>query len=129
MTAEKIRENRLRRMADRQRLDLVKSRRRDPLAVDHGTYALIDRDEQEIVADGLSFDEVEYHLREGRGSQAAFDRRHAPYMLAWLRRMAGERTSVPSLDHWHEAAEDATKARERIEYLVDRAAARLKGER
>src|SRR5215217_4899330 len=100
MTAEKVRENRLRRMADRQRLDLVKSRRRDPLAVDHGTYALIDRDEQEIVADDLGLDEVEAHLQagaEGRGSQAAFDRQHAPYMLAVLRRMAGERTSAPSL--------------------------------
>jgi hypothetical protein len=38
----KVRENRLRRMADRQGLRLVKSRSRDPRAVDYGLYALID---------------------------------------------------------------------------------------
>jgi hypothetical protein len=42
MTDEKIRENRLRRMAERQGLRLEKSRRRDPRAVDYGTYWLID---------------------------------------------------------------------------------------
>lgn len=41
-TAEKVRENRLRRMAKRRRLVLVKSRRRDPQAWDYGTYGLID---------------------------------------------------------------------------------------
>lgn len=35
-------ENRLRRMADRQGLRLVKSRSRDPKALDYGLYALID---------------------------------------------------------------------------------------
>lgn len=39
---DKVRENRLRRMAERQGLRLVKSRRRDPQAVDYGTYGLID---------------------------------------------------------------------------------------
>ena len=39
---EKIRENRLRRMAERQQLKLVKSRRRDSRAWDYGTYDLID---------------------------------------------------------------------------------------
>lgn len=80
--------------------------------------------------DGFTLDEIEAHLQggdEGRGSQAAFDRRHAPYMLAWLRRMAGERTSKPSLDHWHETPEDAAAARERIEDLVRRAAEHLQG--
>ena len=127
MPDEKVRENRLRRAADRQRLDLVKSRRRDPLAPDHGTYALIDRDGQEILFDDLTLDEVEQQLgsgAEGRNNQAAFDRRHAPYMLAWLRRMAGERSSKPSLDHWHETPEDAAEARARIEDLVRRAAER-----
>lgn len=42
MTAEKIRENRLRRMAQRQGLRLEKSRRRDPRALDYGGYWLID---------------------------------------------------------------------------------------
>ena len=39
---EKIRENRLRRMARRQGLELIKSRTRDPWAVDYGSYTLID---------------------------------------------------------------------------------------
>lgn len=34
--SEKVRENRLRRMAERQGLRLVKSRRRDPRAIDYG---------------------------------------------------------------------------------------------
>ena len=38
----KIDENRLRRMADRQGMILRKSRRRDPHAVDYGLYALCD---------------------------------------------------------------------------------------
>ncbi len=39
-TPEKVRENRLRRMAERQGLKLHKSRRRDPRAIDYGTYHL-----------------------------------------------------------------------------------------
>ena len=39
---DKVRENRLRRMADRQGYRLVKSRRRDPRARDYGTYGLVD---------------------------------------------------------------------------------------
>jgi hypothetical protein len=39
---EKVRENRLRRMADRQGLKLVRSRRRDPRALDYGLYWLTD---------------------------------------------------------------------------------------
>jgi hypothetical protein len=37
----KVRENRLRRSADRQGYRLMKSRSRDPRALDHGLYALI----------------------------------------------------------------------------------------
>jgi hypothetical protein len=40
-TADKIRENRVRRMAQRQLLRLEKSRRRDPRAVDFGGYMLV----------------------------------------------------------------------------------------
>jgi hypothetical protein len=40
-SAEKARKNRIRRMARRQSLELVKSRRRDPQAWDYGTYQLI----------------------------------------------------------------------------------------
>lgn len=39
---EKVRENRLRRKAGRQGLQLLKSRRRDPDAMDYGCYALAD---------------------------------------------------------------------------------------
>jgi hypothetical protein len=39
--AEKVHENKLRRMAKRQGCELVKSRRRDPRAIDFGTYQLV----------------------------------------------------------------------------------------
>jgi hypothetical protein len=38
----KVQENRLRRMAERQGMMLVKSRRRDPRALDYGLYVLVD---------------------------------------------------------------------------------------
>lgn len=41
MTEEKVRENRLRRMAERQGLRLEKSRRRDPRALDYGGYMIV----------------------------------------------------------------------------------------
>ena len=41
---EKVRENRLRRKAERQGLKLIKSRRRDEDALDFGLYTLIDPD-------------------------------------------------------------------------------------
>jgi hypothetical protein len=37
---DKVRENRLRRMAERQGLRLTKTRRRDPRALDYGEYRL-----------------------------------------------------------------------------------------
>ena len=40
-TPEKVRENRLRRMADRQGLALRKARTRDPRAVDYGGFMLV----------------------------------------------------------------------------------------
>lgn len=49
-TAEKTRETRLRRMADRQGLQLVKSRRRDPRAIDYGRHMLIDSANDAVVA-------------------------------------------------------------------------------
>jgi hypothetical protein len=39
---EKVRENRMRLMADRQGLRLMKSRSGNPSAIDYGLYALID---------------------------------------------------------------------------------------
>lgn len=71
--AEKVRENRLRRMADRQGLTLRKSRRRDPRAPDYGVYWLMDRANVLAPGDGpgLTLDEVERRLTEGnwRGSR------------------------------------------------------------
>lgn len=69
----KVRENRLRRMADRQGLRLVKSRRRDPLAVDYGRYRVETSEGLEPkrfaspMGWGLTLDEVENRLAGGRG--------------------------------------------------------------
>ena len=49
-TPEKVRENRLRRMAERQGLRLVKSRRRDPRAIDYGLYTLISDRTNTVIA-------------------------------------------------------------------------------
>jgi len=51
---DKIRENRLRRAAQRQGLALMKSRRRDPRAFDYGTYMLVDQQTNFIFARGDS---------------------------------------------------------------------------
>ena len=69
---EKVRENRLRRMARRQGLSLLKSRRRDPLAIDYGGYMLVDSTSNSVVMGGDPFphsatvDEVEAWLKVGR---------------------------------------------------------------
>ena len=71
--SEKVRENRTRRMADRQGLQLVKSRRRDPRAIGYGGYMLVDRFTNTIVAgelnspSALSLDDVERYLTQDRG--------------------------------------------------------------
>lgn len=62
---EKARENRLRRMAERQGLILVKSRRRDPLAVDFGLYWITDRNRMiQTPEQGMDLDDVEAWLSE-----------------------------------------------------------------
>ncbi len=64
----KTRENRLRRAAHRQQLQLVKSRSRHPQAPDYGGYMLVDLYTNTIVAGelhsplALSLDEVEANL-------------------------------------------------------------------
>jgi hypothetical protein len=66
---DKIRENRLRRAAQRQGLTLAKSRRRDTRASDYGTYMLVDGSTNFVVANGLqsgyglSLDEIENALK------------------------------------------------------------------
>lgn len=64
---DKIRENRLRRMADRQGLVLQKSRLRDPHAIGYGTYQLVSAGTDAAVAAeprgyGLSLDQIEARL-------------------------------------------------------------------
>jgi hypothetical protein len=71
----KVRENRLRRMAERQGLRLEKSRRRDPNAWDYGTWQLTDARTNAIVAQnfaigqgyGLSLDDIEERLTQPAG--------------------------------------------------------------
>lgn len=65
---DKVRQNRLRRMAERQGLALAKSRRRDPNALDFGGFMLVDGKTNAVVAGGdpvpysLTLDEVEAWL-------------------------------------------------------------------
>ena len=67
---EKIRENRLRRMAGRRDLQVQKSRRRDERANDFGLYRIVDAFSNVVVAGAhpfdysLSLDEIEEWLNE-----------------------------------------------------------------
>jgi hypothetical protein len=61
---EKVRENRLRRMAARQGFRLTKTRRLDPLAVDYGTYHLVPAKGKPLGP--FSIDEVEKRLASPR---------------------------------------------------------------
>lgn len=69
---EKVRENRLRRMAARQGLTLQKSRARDNRSLTYGTYWLLDASTRGVVAGdtqqgyGLSLDDVETALTQDR---------------------------------------------------------------
>jgi hypothetical protein len=54
VTAEKVRENRLRRMAERQGLELRKSRRRDPRAKDYGRWYIVDAEREIEAADDVA---------------------------------------------------------------------------
>lgn len=65
-TAEKTRETRLRRMADRQGLVLKKSRRRDPYALDFARYWLVGAPGNYGVDGFANLDEVERYLKGGR---------------------------------------------------------------
>ncbi len=68
MTDEKVRENRLRRMAERQGLTLRKSRTRDPRALDYGTWWISDARTNALLSSetGCGLDDVEDWLTEGR---------------------------------------------------------------
>lgn len=73
MTKEKVRENRLRRMAERQGMKLHKIKRHDPKAIDYGTYYLIDIRLDYLVFPksngetgiGATIDEIEKYLIGG----------------------------------------------------------------
>jgi hypothetical protein len=63
MTDDKVRENRLRRMASRQGLALRRSRRRDRRALDYGLYWLTDASGASVTSfSGVSLDEAERYL-------------------------------------------------------------------
>jgi transcriptional regulator with XRE-family HTH domain len=70
--SEKVREIRLRRMAERQGLKLARSRRRDPRAIDYGRYMIVDTFTNTVVAGelntpgALDLDEVEAYLKGER---------------------------------------------------------------
>ncbi len=74
MKDEKVRENRLRRMAERQGLKFHKSRTRDPHALDYGKYWLTDVRSNFVVFGELpgewrgtaaNLDDIERYLTEG----------------------------------------------------------------
>lgn len=59
---EKVRENRARRAAERQGLQLTRSRRRDVRALDYGKYWLLRDGETVTPAEGVGLDEIEAYL-------------------------------------------------------------------
>lgn len=65
-TAEKIRENGLRNAARRQGYQIVKSGRREPRALDYGTYMIVDPNTSAVEGGGhggMSLDDAEKWLR------------------------------------------------------------------
>jgi hypothetical protein len=74
----KVRENKMRRVAERQGLQLVKSRRRDPRATGYATYWLVGdengdpfyvpstADNKTRQPKGWTLDQIETYLTEGR---------------------------------------------------------------
>lgn len=67
---DKTYEKRIRRMAERQRMRLEKSRRRDPHAWDYNTFMLVDNDLNCVVLAhpngyGYSLEEIEQRLTGG----------------------------------------------------------------
>lgn len=74
MNADKIRENRLRRAAERQGLKLVKSKRRDPRALDYAGWMITNAQTGSIEAGShglLNLDEVERFLNASHDQEGA----------------------------------------------------------
>jgi hypothetical protein len=72
-TSEKVRENRLRAMAERQGLALHKSRRRDPRAIDFDRWMVVDSFTNDVLTgtevtgrQNMDLDQVEAFLTEDR---------------------------------------------------------------
>ncbi len=81
----KVVENRLRRMADRQSLQLVKSRRRDRTAPEHGRYMLVDSLSAAVPAGGnwsLDLAEVEQILLSTGPTARRSNERNCPKCAA-----------------------------------------------
>jgi hypothetical protein len=75
-TERKVRENRLRRAADRQGLRLMKSPRRDPSALGYGLYALVGHEtggtmhtSAPLGIHTLNLDDVEQYLLGDQGDE------------------------------------------------------------
>jgi hypothetical protein len=70
MTEEKAMENRARRALERRGLQLQKSRRRDPRAIDFGGYMIVDPATNSVVAGAshapyqMTLDDVEAWLKD-----------------------------------------------------------------
>ena len=60
--ADKVRENRLRRMAKRQGLHLVKNGRRDPRAIGYGTWCIVHTADSRVEVEDCYIDTVEAYL-------------------------------------------------------------------
>lgn len=71
-TEDKVRENRLRRMAERQGFVLRKNRRRDPRAIDFGRWYVIDAERNITIRECTTLDQVEnWLIRDERPKAAA----------------------------------------------------------
>jgi len=74
--SEKVRENRLRAMAERQGLKISKSRQRDPRGLSYGRWMIVDPFTKSVVtgtqhtgSPNMSLDEVEAYLTSERGER------------------------------------------------------------
>lgn len=103
---DKVREDRLRRMARRQGLELRKNPRRDTRAADYGTYMLVNPDNDRVVADfgwdkpgwdkpgNSRLDDVEDYLTQSTHQFGpwAYDTEAAPHRwIRWCRSCHPER--------------------------------------
>lgn len=120
MENDKVRENRLRRMAERQGYQLVKSKARDPRAIDYGGWMVTSTATSEIVAGGhgyLTVDEVEKFLREP-GWKPSFAELRSYNLVP-----SGPRTVVAlGNTGWHEydLSEDAGNGIKVQDYVIER---------